>query len=220
MNETLETQKTQWQIQEYEIIDYQKGLTIQESYKEDVIRNNSQNILLLEHEPVITLGRRTDPSHVLLTETELKQRGIALYKVDRGGSATYHGPGQLVGYIIAKANRFGGIHAIVTSLLKALQHCISDLGIMCSVDYENPGIWTTTTPEKKLAAVGMQVKDGVTQHGFAINIDLPLGPFGMIVPCGLSLPVSTLAIELGERMNVGKFREKIIPYLISHLSRS
>ena len=85
MSETLDTQKTLWQIQEYGVIDYQKGLTIQETYKEDVARNNSQYILLLEHDPVITLGRRTDPSHVLLTKTELKQRGIAMYNVDRGG---------------------------------------------------------------------------------------------------------------------------------------
>ncbi|MFV2015093.1 MAG: lipoyl(octanoyl) transferase LipB [Candidatus Heimdallarchaeota archaeon] len=172
----------------------------------------------MQHEAVITLGRRTNPAHLLVSETELKQKGIDLIRVDRGGSATYHGPGQLVGYVIAKSSRFGGIHNLISSILQIINKVLQDLSVDSCINYDNPGIWTNSIPPRKLSAVGMSNKHGYTMHGFAINVDLPLTGFTAIVPCGLTLPVSTLAIETGSRYAVSKIADLIEKEFLKILS--
>lgn len=211
---------TDWQVVEFDRVSYQDGLNIQENYWQNVVDGGDHTLLLLEHNPVITLGRRTDPTHLLLSKEDLEKKGIELYKVDRGGSATYHGPGQLVGYIIAKASRFGGIHAMVSQLLQGLQEIIQSFGIDCVVDSDNPGIWTTSSPPRKLAAVGIQNKRGYTMHGFAINVNLLLAGYSAIMPCGLSLPVSTMSIELGKVISVDDVKSRVKECLPTRLSQN
>lgn len=201
--------KKNWIVEKFGILQYKDALELQEDYRERVINGKNQYLMLLQHKAVVTLGRRTDPAHILFSEEELIQKGIELFKVNRGGSATYHGPGQLIGYVMTKSSRFGGIHNLVTSILQIINKVIQGLSIDSRIDYENPGIWTNTTPPRKLSAVGMSNKHGYTMHGFAVNVDLPLTGFSAIVPCGLSLPVSTLAIETGNRYSVSEIANLI-----------
>ena len=211
---------TDWQVVEFDRVAYQDGLKIQEEYWQKVVNGEDHTLLLLEHNPVITLGRRTDPSHLLESEEELENKGIEMFKVDRGGSATYHGPGQLVGYIIAKASRFGGIHALVSQLLQGLQEIILSFGIDCVINIDNPGIWTKTSRPRKLVAIGIQNKKGYTMHGFAINVNLPLTGYSAIMPCGLNLPITTMSIELGKILSIDVVKRKVKEYLPAKLSKN
>ncbi|MCY3410335.1 MAG: lipoyl(octanoyl) transferase LipB [Candidatus Heimdallarchaeota archaeon] len=210
---------TDWQVIELDTISYQHGLELQEEYWQKALDGGNHTLLLLEHFPVITMGRRTDASHLLLTEEELEEKGISLFHVNRGGSATYHGPGQLVGYVICKASRLGGIHELVNRVLAGVQEIISSYKIDCIIDYENPGVWTTSDVPRKLAAVGMQNKMGYTMHGFAINVHLPLSGFAAIVPCGLALPVTTMSIELGRILDIQEVKQKAKEIMLKNLSR-
>jgi len=202
-----------WNVYDLGRISYGKALELQKKYRRAVKEGGDHVLLLLEHDPVITLGRRTEPEHLLKSEKELNSDGIELFEVDRGGSATYHGPGQLVGYVICKSSRVGGIHELVSRVLRAVANTISSFGIDCHVDEDNPGIWSTGEVPRKLAAVGMSNTHGYTMHGFAINVDLPLTGFAAIVPCGLTLPVSTMAIESGRRIAVDEVKTKVIEEL-------
>lgn len=194
-------------------IPYREGLEIQMKHWKEVGKGGNSRILFLEHTPTITLGRRTNPDHLLYSQEEYKKRGIEVVKVDRGGSVTYHGPGQLVGYIITRVARHGGTHNLVTKTMQMLEQSIVQLGIEAQKNEEFPGIWTTTQPPKKLAAIGMQIKAGTSLHGFAVNVNLELEPFSMIVPCGLPEPVSTLSIELKRRVSIEEVKENIIQNL-------
>ncbi|MCE7734262.1 MAG: lipoyl(octanoyl) transferase LipB [Candidatus Heimdallarchaeota archaeon] len=218
INKDSNTKLRKWIVEKYGILQYSKALTLQEKLREEVIEGNHQYLMLLQHNDVITLGRRTDVAHLLLSEEELKKKSIELFRVDRGGSATYHGPGQLIGYVITKSSRFGGIHNLVSKILQIINKVIQSLSIDSRIDYENPGIWTNTTPPRKLSAVGMSNKHGYTMHGFAVNVDLPLTGFTTIVPCGLALPVSTLAIETGNRYTVSEIADLIEKEFLKILS--
>ena len=208
---------TDWQVIEYEQISYQDGLNIQEKYWQLVVKGDKHTLILLQHNPVITMGRRTEASDILINENELRRKGIELFRVDRGGSATYHGPGQLVGYIFVKASRYGGIHTLVKKILNVLQEIISSFGIKCVADFDNPGIWTDSDNPRKLAAIGMQNKKGYTKHGFAINVNIPLTNYNTIKPCGLDLPVSTMSIELGNKVSLDEVQKRVKEYLPAKL---
>ncbi|MHA2099037.1 MAG: lipoyl(octanoyl) transferase LipB [Candidatus Kariarchaeaceae archaeon] len=198
-----------WVVKKYDVIPYNEGLKLQHELREEVIQGSNHFLMLLQHNSVVTLGKRTDPSHLLMSKIELENNNIQLVNVDRGGSATYHGPGQLVGYVICKSSRYGGIHNVVSTVLQIINSVLKEIGIHSKIDYENPGIWTDTNPPRKLSAVGMSNKHGYTMHGFAINVDMPLIGFSAIVPCGLALPVSTIAIETGIRYNVSKIADLV-----------
>ena len=218
MKEIIETfiptgSSYQWEIRDLGRISYGEALELQKQAWQEVQEGRNHQLWLLQHDPVITLGRRTDPEHLLKTEQELDEAGIDLFRVNRGGSATYHGPGQLVGYIICKSSRMGGIHELVSCILHAVANTIKEYGIEAVIDEDNPGIWTDSEVPRKLAAVGMSNTKGYTMHGFAVNVDLPLTGFAAIVPCGLTLPVSTLAIETGERIEIEEVKNKMIENL-------
>ncbi len=179
-----------------ELVDYSRGLQRQLELWEESVVTSCTWLMLLEHNPVVTLGRRTDPSHLMLSSEEYFRRGIDVVQIERGGSVTYHGPGQVVGYVITPVAKHGGTHRLVTKVMDMVERCISSFGIVCCKNEELPGVWTVGKPQKKLAAVGMQIRKGVSLHGFAINVDMDLEPFGLIMPCGLPDPVSTLSLEL------------------------
>ncbi len=175
--------------------DYSAMLEKQLLIWERVKRTSDTSVIINTHKPTITLGRRTDPSHILLTKDELKKKGIDLVKVQRGGSVTYHGPGQLVIYIIAKVSRYGGTRKFVEKSIGLMQKIASNYSVDTVVNTEMPGLWTTDENPRKLGAIGFQIKGGVSLHGIALNIDNSLIPFQYIVPCGLTLPVTSLQIE-------------------------
>jgi lipoyl(octanoyl) transferase len=140
-------------------------------------------LMLLEHPPTYTLGRRAIAGDLLYDAAERRARGIALYNVDRGGRATYHGPGQLVGYpILALGERYNVI-TYLRKLEEVLIRTAADLGVEAGRDDRHTGVWVGNN---KLGAIGVKITRGITMHGFAFNVCPDLGMFNGIVPCGIS----------------------------------
>jgi len=155
-----------------------------------VVGDIDQDILLLvEHEPVITLGRGTRPQSLPVTRTEIERRGIGLFEVERGGDVTYHGPGQLVGYPIIDLRRHRqDLHWYLRRLESGLIDALGRLGIPAE---PNPGLTGVWARGRKLASIGIHVKQWVTFHGFALNVTTDLSYFDLIVPCGIRGVVMT-----------------------------
>jgi len=153
-------------------------------------------LLLVEHEPVVTLGRGTRPSSVRLTPEALSERGVTLVEVERGGDATFHGPGQLVGYpVLDLREHREDLHWYLRQLEGALITALAELGVPAE---RNPGLTGVWTRGRKIASIGIHVKQWVTFHGFALNITTDLRGFDLIVPCGIDGVVMTsVAAELG-----------------------
>jgi lipoyl(octanoyl) transferase len=140
------------------------------------------SLVLLEHPPTYTLGRRALEGDLLYGDAERAARGIDTFKVDRGGRATYHGPGQLVGYpIMALGERYDVI-AYLRNLEDALVAAAADLGVSAHRDRRHTGVWVGSD---KLAAIGVKITRGITMHGFAFNVSTDLEMFSGIVPCGI-----------------------------------
>ncbi len=159
-------------------------------------------LLLLEHQPVLTLGRNADPAHVLATPDELRTRGIEVIQVERGGEVTYHGPGQLVAYPILALSRRGlMIRPLVRALEAALVATCAAHGVTAARRDGHPGCWCDVHSEepRKIGALGLRVERGVTYHGIALNVTVDLDDFGLIDACGMPGIVSTsVAAELGD----------------------
>ena len=161
-------------------------------------------ILLLEHDPVLTLGRQSDERHVLASPRELARRGIEVIGVERGGEVTYHGPGQLVAYpIIRLADRGILVRPLVAALEAAMIETCARLGVAAMRRDGHPGCWVEGDPgrgrpHRKIGALGLRIEQGVSYHGIALNIDPDLRDFDLIDPCGMPGLVSTsIAEELG-----------------------
>ncbi len=159
-------------------------------------------LLLLEHEPVLTLGRTSDERHVLASADELSRRGIELIRTERGGEVTYHGPGQLVAYpIIRLADRRMLVRPLVHALEAAMIETCARLGVETFRREGHPGCWVEGSgarPHRKIGALGLRIERGVSFHGIALNVDSDLRDFELIDPCGEPGLVSTsIADELG-----------------------
>jgi lipoyl(octanoyl) transferase len=160
-------------------------------------------LLLLEHPAVLTLGRGADESHVLASSALLEARGIELLRVERGGEVTYHGPGQLVAYPIIKlADRGLLLRPLVRALEAALVDTCAAFGVAASRREGHPGCWID--PEgplpRKIGALGIRIERGTSYHGIALNVDVDLADFGLIDPCGMpGLHSTSLAREAGRR---------------------
>jgi lipoate-protein ligase B len=152
-------------------------------------------LLLVEHPPVITLGRGTRPSSLPIAPAELERRGVEVFEVERGGDVTFHGPGQLVGYpILDLRGHRQDLHWYLRSLEDVLIQALGGLGIEAD---RNPGLTGVWTAGRKIASIGIHVKQWVTLHGFALNVTTDLDPFDLIVPCGIRQVVMTsVAAEL------------------------
>lgn len=145
--------------------------------------SGQHRLFTLEHDPVITMGRRAAPTDLLLPEEQLRARGIELVVSDRGGEVTYHGPGQLVLYAVVdtRALRIGPSD-LVRALAGSVSAYLATLGISAPYDTAHPGLWTE---QGKLAAVGMRISRGVSMHGAALNLTTSLDAFSLFVPCGM-----------------------------------
>lgn len=171
-------------------VPYADGLEIQADAIADVKSGAEDRLLLLEHPPVITLGRRASRGHVLHSQAELAARGIEVVSVARGGDVTYHGRGQLVGYLISNLRARGAVdvHGYVRDLEAALISAVVDLGVPGIAVAGRTGVFVKTAPgarDRKLASIGVGVRHWVSYHGFALNVDIDLREFDAIVPCGL-----------------------------------
>jgi len=159
-------------------------------------------LLLLEHDPVLTLGRQADERHVLASPRELRRRDIEVIRVERGGEVTYHGPGQLVGYPILRLGDRGIlVRPLVTALETAMIETCARLGVEAVRRDGHPGCWIEGGPNRpfrKIGALGVRIERGVSYHGIALNIDTDLRDFDLIDPCGEPGLISTsIAEELG-----------------------
>lgn len=162
---------------------YEETRLQQIAHRRGVIEGHTpEAIWLLEHPPVITTGRRPVPD--LPTESELKARGIALHRSERGGLATYHGPGQLIAYAIVDAGtRRLGVRGAVCAMEAGVIATLQELGISAHRRDGFPGVWVD---DAKICAVGMHFRRGVSIHGIALNVDADLSGFQLIVPCGIT----------------------------------
>lgn len=158
-------------------------------------------LLLLEHDPVLTLGRRSDPGHVLAPAAVLEARGIELIQVERGGEVTYHGPGQLVAYpILGLADRGLLLRPLVRALEAAMTATCASFGVAADRRDGHPGCWCDPDGPvpRKIGALGIRVERGVTYHGIALNVNPDLRDFDLIDPCGMPGVASTsIAKEAG-----------------------
>jgi lipoyl(octanoyl) transferase len=153
-------------------------------------------LLIVEHPHVITLGRSGRLEHLLASEDDLRRAGIAFHRTDRGGDITYHGPGQVVGYPILDLREWKrDVTAYVRALEQVLIDTLAEFAISAGRIPGWTGVWVE---QKKVAAIGVHISRWVTSHGFALNLTTDLGCFGYIVPCGLTKPVTSMA-DLGCR---------------------
>jgi lipoyl(octanoyl) transferase len=153
-------------------------------------------LLLLEHPPVVTLGRTAKQAHLIASPDHLRARGIDVFEVERGGDVTFHGPGQLVGYPILDLKRHRrDLHWYLRQVEEALIVALAQVGIAGTRDARYTGVWTEG---RKIASIGVHARDWVTWHGFALNITTELSLFDLIVPCGIpAVQMTSVAREVG-----------------------
>lgn len=192
-------------------VGYQAGWDLQRAVHADVVAGRSPDtVLLLEHEPVYTAGRRTEPH-------ERPFDGTPVVDVDRGGKITWHGPGQLVGYPILTLPTPVDVIAHVRRIEAMLINVCADLGVRTDRVKGRSGVWVAADdrgPERKVAAIGIRVSEGVTMHGFALNCDNDLAWFDRIVPCGIrDASVTTLSQEVGRDVTVAE----VLPIVTARL---
>jgi len=196
-------------VVELGLIDYQSAVSLQNRLV--ALRSDSKipdTLLLLEHPHTYTVGKRSNPSHLLLSEDEMINRGIRFYPIDRGGEITYHGPGQLVGYPITGVGGLVKIRDYLNDLEEMLIKTALDFGVKTERLPGYPGTWFGV---EKLAAIGLRVTRGVSKHGFALNVSTDLSYFEGIVPCGLyGKGVTSLSEILGYRVPLNLVQKSLI----------
>jgi lipoate-protein ligase B len=165
-------------------------------------------LVLVEHDPVITLGRQGDAANLLLSEEHLHQRGVDFHRVERGGDITFHGPGQLVGYPVIDLRARGlSVRELMRGLEEALIRTVAEYGIAAGREPGMTGVWAG---DSKVAALGVAVKSGISFHGFALNVSTDLDYFSMIVPCGITdKRVASMTQLAGHRILLGEVREGV-----------
>lgn len=172
------------EVRDLGVVPYGEALELQRGLAADRIAGHiPDTLLLLEHPPVITLGRGWKASSLPVDPDALRARGIEVFDIERGGDVTYHGPGQLVGYPIIDLNRHRpDLHWYLRSLEDVLISALSAFDITAERSTGYTGVWTGG---RKIASIGIHVRQWVTWHGFALNVTTDLTPFSLIVPCGI-----------------------------------
>jgi lipoate-protein ligase B len=191
-------------------MDYHEALELQHALVDAKIAATlSRDVLmLLEHPPVFTLGRRGSHEHLLVAEAFLESRGIQVIHVERGGDITYHGPGQIVGYPIMdlRAGRLGVVE-FVGALEEIMIRTVADWGIRAVRNPKNRGVWVGIS---KIGNLGIAVRRGVSFHGFALNVNTWLEPFSWIHPCGLEgVRVTSMRQVLGKEIPIKEIRRAV-----------
>ena len=185
-----------------EVLELQRALC-----RQRIAGKTEEDILLLvEHDPVVTLGRATRSESLPLPRPELERRGVEVFEVERGGDVTFHGPGQLVGYPVVDLRKHReDLHWYLRRLEAGLIAGLGRLGVPAGA---NPGLTGVWTGGRKIASIGIHVKQWVTFHGFALNVSTDLSYFDLIVPCGIKDVVMTsISRELGRDDHVALWEE-------------
>jgi lipoate-protein ligase B len=186
-------------------VPYPAALQLQDRLRSQVADGARDVLVLLEHDPVITLGRGANPDHVLASPEVLATAGIATVQTSRGGDVTFHGPGQLTGYPIFRLR--DGVRAHVRAMADGIASVLADLGISARWRETTPGLWVGND---KICAFGVHVRRRVAMHGFALNVNNDLDGFRMIVPCGLAQSgVTSTARLLGIPTDLEGMAERI-----------
>jgi lipoyl(octanoyl) transferase len=193
-------------------IDYEAGLQIQNVRLEHCLSNGSETVLLLEHEPVYTIGRLPDKSSLRVPG----QLPYPVFETNRGGQATYHGPGQLIGYPILDLRARGrDLHVYLRNLENLLIDLMADFGIVACRQEGKTGVWVE---RRKIASIGVGIRKWVTMHGFALNVSSDLHGFQHITPCGIAgVQMTSVSRELGKDITLETIRKRIEPYLCRYL---
>jgi lipoyl(octanoyl) transferase len=166
-------------------------------------------LLLLEHPPVVTLGRSSKAQHLVATPDMLAQRGVELFEAERGGDVTFHGPGQLVGYpIVNLRGHKQDLHWYLRQVEAMLMRALENFGVPAERSEGRTGVWTLG---RKIASIGVHARDWVTWHGFALNVTTDLSYFDLIVPCGIAgVTMTSIAKELGiEEVSAQDVRDRV-----------
>ena len=194
------------------VIDYEKAWQVQRNIHSEVVTGIRPNtLLLLEHPSVYTAGRRT-------LDSEKPQDGTPVINVDRGGKITWHGPGQIVGYPIVKLANPHELVGFVREIEAGLINVCADLGIEATCVAGRSGVWIRDQKgDRKIAAIGIRVTQGVTMHGFALNVDPDLNNFTRIIPCGIAdAEVTSIGKELGRQVTI----DEVMPLVERHIFES
>lgn len=179
-------------------------------------RRIGDRLLLLEHFPVFTIGRGGDESNLLASGERLRELGARLIHVDRGGDITFHGPGQIVAYPIVELRDPLDLRRYVRTLEAAIIATAVAFGVTAAREDGLTGVWVDG--ERKLAAIGVRVRRGVTTHGLALNVNTDLRWFDEMVPCGIrGKGVTSLAAETGDTVDVGRVEDELATQLAAHL---
>lgn len=196
-------------IKDLGLIDYQEAWDVQKQCVDQVIKNPDCNFLLMcEHPSVLTLGRLADRSHILYSDVVLKEKGIRVLSIDRGGEVTLHTPGQLVIYPILNLERIGkDLHAYLYKLEQVGIDFLNLFGIMGGRVRGKTGVWID---KRKIMSVGVGVRKWVSFHGISININTDLSFFDMINPCGMEILMTSLAREKNCFIDMNEAKVKVV----------
>ena len=192
------------------LMEYREAWRLQETLVSARVNQTLQQdmLLFLEHPAVFTLGRRGGLENLLVSEAFLKQSGIPLVQVERGGFITYHGPGQLVVYpIINLQSRRIGVNEFVEAMEAAMLSTAGAWNLAAGRNPANRGIWVGS---KKMGSIGIALRKGVSFHGLALNVNLDLTPFSWIQPCGLQgVGMTSMQVELGRKLPLAEVRNRL-----------
>jgi lipoyl(octanoyl) transferase len=202
-------------------VEYADGLRLM-ALAGDAVREGAppatDHLFLLEHPPVLTLGRAAGAAHILAAPAWLAKQGFEIHETDRGGDVTYHGPGQIVGYPVLDLSAHPDVRRYVRTLEEAMVRTCADHGVAAGRHEEHRGCWVGT---KKIGAVGVHLARWVTSHGFAFNVAPDMRHFQVIVPCGIADPrlgVTSLALELSARGRAAPPMAEVEEQLAGHLA--
>jgi len=199
---------------EFPHLSYEDAWDLQQTLVAERLEDRRLDTLVLtEHEPVLTLGRTTKPEHWESGWLELQKRGIHLHQTGRGGSVTYHGPGQLIGYPILRLRNFcPGPKIYVQNLEEVLIRTLAEWGIAGYRHDSFRGVWVknSATHMEKIASIGVRISRGITQHGFALNVNVDLLPFTLLSPCGIEgCSMTSMATEFNTAIDPREVRNQV-----------
>jgi lipoyl(octanoyl) transferase len=209
-------------VKQLGLVPYLEAWELQKELAEQRRRDEIPDVLLLlEHPPTYTRGRRSKPEELPMGVDWYQVQDIEVHDTDRGGLVTYHGPGQLVAYPIVDLGNGNDIHAYVRGLEQVIIGALGDAGVPAQTIDGLTGVWTTgdppptlsPTPARKIASIGLHVSRGITTHGLAINVNNDLQPFEWIVPCGIEgVAMTSLSRELGVEQDLSAFVQCLIDH--------
>jgi len=224
----MERNDKQFIVKDWGLIDYKAAWEQQETLFQEISaiklsnreapieeRQATPNYLIFcEHPPVYTLGRTGSQGHLLASQEELQQKGISLFHINRGGDITYHGPGQLVLYLVLDLeNFFRDVHRYLRLLERAVTHALMDFHLPSAVLPGLTGVWIDAAlplQARKVCAIGIRMSRWITMHGLALNVNTDLSYFERIVPCGIqACLVTSMAAELGRKLSMQEVQDRL-----------